>query len=165
VSASFGEVIDLYKADKGPGSKYNNYLTYGLYFDQVKGYLDNFPNVYVYMSKRLERDPLSLVKDLFTLLKVDPDVPIDTSFRANVSGIPKRRALISLQQRDSIAKRIIKALLPETTWQKLRSRLLSSEIRHEPMDDETANALKEYYEADIRKLERLLGADLSGWLL
>lgn len=163
VTNSFTEAIASCKAGEGAGSIYNNYLTYGLYYEQVKAYMDTFPDVFVFLSERLALDPGRLMKDLFNFLEIKTDEPINTNFRANVSGIPKQNWVMTILQRDNFIKASIKALLPEMKWQILRTRLLNKVVRHDSIESSTTQFLKEYYHHDILKLEHLLGVKLLTW--
>jgi len=69
------------------------YRKAGFYYDSVKAYSRDFSNVKACLFDDLEKDPSSLVQELYGFLGVDPAFVPNTSTRYNVSGNPKSRML------------------------------------------------------------------------
>ena len=161
-TGSFEEAIEVCLS--GGASPFNNYLTYGLYADQVKGFLEAFPHVAVRTANELRQDPAAVVRGLLEFVGADPSEPIDTSFRANISGLPRRQWLVSLVVGDNPLKRALKPLLGDTARQKLRTLALRRSVQKEPMSDEARATLREYYAQDVERLGRMLGRDFRAWL-
>jgi hypothetical protein len=161
-TGTFEEAIEACKA--GRVSPLNNYLAYGLYADQVEGFQSAFSHVSMQTADDLRRDAGAVVRELLDFLGADPTIPIDTDFRANISGLPRRRWLVSLVVGDNPLKRVLKPLLGDTARQKLRTLLLRRSVQREPMSEEAAEVLKEYYAEDVERLGRVLDRDFSAWL-
>ncbi len=158
----FEESIEACLADAV--SPYNNYLTYGLYSEQIAAYSELFPRVSVHTTDDLARDPAGVVGELLRFLRVDPSVRIDTDFRANISGKPARRWLVSLVVKDNALKRAVKPFLKDTVRQKVRTLVLERSVRREPMSETAADRLRQFYHSDVERLSRLIGRDLGEWL-
>ncbi len=67
------------------------YKELGLYYEQVKRYLDVFGTrqVKVLLNDELRANPELVLHDVFVFLGVKEDVVIDTSVRYNVAGVPR----------------------------------------------------------------------------
>lgn len=161
-TGSFEDAIEACKT--GRISPYNNYLTYGEYADQVEAFRSAFPHVTIQTADDLRQDTGAVVRELLDFLNVDPSIPIDTDFRANISGLPRRRWLVSLVVGDNPLKRAVKPLLGDTARQKLRTVLLRNSVQREPMSEEAAGTLREFYAGDVERLGRMLDRDFSAWL-
>src|SRR5437764_4019648 len=74
------------------------YKELGLYYKQVKRYLDVFgtQRVKVVLYDEFCLNTVQVVRDVFAFLGVKEDVIIDTSVRYNVAGVPKSRRLYTL---------------------------------------------------------------------
>lgn len=162
VHQSFEEVLAA--CESGTVSPFNNYLTYGRYFEQVQAYRQNFPHVEVFLSDDLAAQPSEVVRECLAFLGVDSEAPIDTKFRANVSGVPRHERLAAFVIADNPLKRMIKPLLSDAMRQRLRTAVLRRTVRNQPMSQSAATQLRGYYAEDIRALSGLLDRDFSGWL-
>lgn len=145
------------------------YKELGLYYKQVKHYLDVFGKrrVKVLLYDELFANPEGELRDVFTFLGVREDVSIDTSVRYNVSGSPKSRKFYNLLDNfiynPSFLEKRIKSLVPQhlrTAW---ASKIIGMSVEHVPLDDAVGAELKAYFAEDVRRLEDLLHRDLLGW--
>jgi hypothetical protein len=161
VDGTFEEALNACR--EGRASPYNDYLSYGRYSDQVRAYLREFERVKVCLSDELASRPQETVREVLDFLGVDPDHPVDTGFRSNVSGTPRRAWLTSLVLGDNLLKRAVKPFLSDATRERLRTSLLRGSLRREPMSEAAESFLRDYYRDDIRELSGLIGRDLSGW--
>jgi len=143
------------------------YRTGGCYYAQVKRYFDLFPReqIEVYLYEDFERRPLSIMRDTFGFLGVDPTFEPDMSIRYNVSGDVRSRFVHSLFAAPSAAKDVLRPLLPRAVRQRLRGAIMERNTKptQSLMAPETRCALAEFYREDIRRLSELLGRDLSEW--
>lgn len=145
-------------------SAYYPLLEIGLYYEQVKRYLDRFPpaNVRIYWYEESWRRPDLFLADLFEFLNVDPSFQPDTSRRSLVRKSPRSTALnYAAKQLDLVhnaSERIPSWLRPSIR------RLLFRSGRAVTMDRKDRQFLIEYYREDASKLASLLNRDLSGWL-
>jgi len=143
-----------------------DYLNHGLYYEQVKAYLDNFKNVKVYLFEELKNSE-SFTEDLFVNLDLDVPEIKDTNISLNPSGIPKKIWLIRLLNRDSVAKRFLKKHFyskHKHSFQKIKAKLMRMSIEKNTMSVETREELKDFFREDVLKLQDLLGVDLTQWI-
>ena len=141
------------------------FLEYGLYYEQVKRYLDLFSsnNVRIYIHETAWQNPASLLRDLFGFLGVDFSVKVDTSKRALERRAPKSMLIQHLMKKTGLSHRI-KKVLPTSLQGNLRSALFKQKqsLRLDPDD---RRYIQEHYRADIQGLSSLLKRDLGAWLV
>src|SRR4030095_6852400 len=90
---SFEEAIDTEGERKRENWHFDyQYTGRGLYFEQVKAYIENFQKVKIYLNEDLASDPQGVVRSLEEFLEID-QVPLDFGESLNVSGEPKVEAL------------------------------------------------------------------------
>ncbi|MFH0818640.1 MAG: sulfotransferase [Patescibacteria group bacterium] len=144
------------------------YKKAGLYYKQVKDFLDNFSQVKIYLFDDLRTKPLNIIKDIYQFLQVDDNFVPDISRRHNVSGIPKNKFLYNLLHKPAPLKdelkSILKKIIPEKSWNNMRDQVKAKNLKKIPMDPETKKQLTKYYQLDIEKLSKLINRDLSSWI-
>ena len=163
--SSFREHVEV--CLRGAGRKlgiYYPFLEVGLYYQQVKRYLDLFPQdrVRVYWYEEAWRQPSLLLTDLFQFLSVDPAFHPDTSRKELERRAPR------LVTPHYFLKKLgiwypLKACIPH--W--LRSGLARLAFRNAhslTLDPKDRQYLIDYYREDVQKLASLLKRDLSAWL-
>jgi hypothetical protein len=143
------------------------YKSVGLYYNQVKAYLENFDNVKVYLYDDLKNNSLRLVQDIYRFLEVDDSfVPSSLGEKYNVSGVPKNKLLHKFLRGNNIIKTILKpvvqvALPNKKQRQKLINRIIQKNLQKPQMKLETREYLKNYFKEDILKLQDLINRDFS----
>lgn len=141
------------------------YKDVGLYYDQVKAYLENFDNVKIYLFDDLKSAPETLLESLFTFLGVDKTfLPNNLKEKYNVSGVPKYYFLQNFLKNKNVTKGILKLIIPNTLRRKIVSRIDKSTLQRIPMNAEDREYLINYYKDDINKLQKLINRDLSDWM-
>ncbi|WP_022671139.1 sulfotransferase family protein [Hippea alviniae] len=146
------------------------YKDVGLYYNQVKAYLENFENVKIYLYDDLMNNRLGVVQDIYRFLEVDDNfVPESLNEKFNVSGIPKNRFLHEFLSKDSLVKKLIRpvvrTVMPDREKrQKLINKIMQKNLKKPKMKPETREYLKQFYKEDILKLQDLINRDLSHWL-
>lgn len=162
------------RIEKGVDPKYH-YRNRGFYFRQLVPYYEAFgaENIHVYLYEDLRNDPLSIMRDLFSVLGVDSAFTPDVSAKHNVSGIPKNQVLHKfyhfLQGDDqNIIKRLAKRSLPVTLRQRLRGRVVRNlqrtNLTKPSLLPGVRNDLLVGYKEDILQLQDLIKRDLKHWL-
>ena len=139
----------------------------GMYYNQVKAYLENFNKVKVYLYDDLVKDPLGLAKDIYNFLEVDTTFVPDTTVKYNISGIPRSRLLQRFLKKPNIVKTLLRPItrmIPEQKRAKIISGLRYKNLEKPQMKPETQEYLKNFYREDILKLQKLINRDLSNWL-
>ena len=140
------------------------FLEYGLYYEQVKRYLDFFSHAHlrIYLYEEAWRSPARLLKDLFVFLGVDSCFDVDTSVRNLQRRAPKAMAMHYVLRKSGLVPGI-KKLIPASLHSRLRAALFKQKPSLQ-LDAKDRQYALEYYRADIQKLSSLLGRDLSLWL-
>jgi hypothetical protein len=165
LTRSFRQHVELCLRNTAPTfGPLRPFLEYGLYYEQVKRYLDLFAlaHVRIYLYEEAWRSPAQLLKDLFGFLGVDSCVDVDTSARDLQRRAPKAMAMNYLLKRSGLVPGI-KRLLPVSLGRHLRAALYKQKpsLHLDPKDRQLT---QEYYRADIQKLSTLLDRDLTAWL-
>jgi hypothetical protein len=142
-----------------------NYYYYqrGLYYKQVKGYLDIFgkDHVLIILFEELADEPLGVLKKAFQFLEVDDTFVPQIKVHNPGGGILK---IPSFWEDMGLFLK---------TYQFIFSKNLIKKIPHlirnlgrkppPPIDSITAQKLRNKFYKDICQLERLIGKDLSAW--
>ena len=142
-----------------------NYYYYhrGLYFEQVKRYLDRFgkKHVKILLFDELTKTPVPVVQDLYRFLSVDdsfvPAIKVHNP-AGGILNIPrfwKDTGLFLKTFQFVFSKNLVKKM-PHLCRNLGRKPPL-------PINSDTAHRLRKNFENDICRLEDLIGKDLSAW--
>jgi len=143
----------------------SRYLELGMYFEQVKIFIEEFDNVHVIIYDDYKNDCSSEMDNVFKFLDVDA-FKVNTEEKYMVGGWEwKNKRIKSLIMKKSPFKTVFKFLLPFKSLRKdimvnFRKRNIN---KIEKINSETEKWLKEYYKSDIEKLSLLLDKDLNNW--
>ena len=144
-----------------------HYVKTGMYYYQVKAYLDNFRQIKIYFFEELKFKD-SLLKDLYAFLEVRFTKELKDNKEYNVSGYPRNKLIHNLLNKDNAIKKIIKpvvnSILPKGSIQKVVSNIQNKNLKKVSMKNDTRERLKNVFEDDIKKLSNLIEMDLSHWL-
>ena len=144
-----------------------HYVKTGMYFNQVRAYLDNFKNVKIYLFEELKEKDI-LLEDLYKYLGVEFQEELKIDKEYNVSGYPKSKFVHNFFNKDSTFKSFLKStvkmLLPNEIIRKIVSNIKNKNLEKLPMKKKTKEKLKEVFRDDINKLSELISRDLSHWL-
>ncbi|TLD42416.1 MAG: Sulfotransferase [Candidatus Jettenia ecosi] len=145
------------------GKKYL-YIELGMYYQQVKRYLDVFPreNIKIYFYDDYKKDLMLLVKDLFRFIGVNPNITIDFSKKYNESKIPKNKYFNFIISKSGIKKSAIK-LFPLEYREKIKSIFFTNEKKPK-LSVEDKKFLLGIYREDIKNLSHVMNRDLHTWL-
>lgn len=142
-----------------------SYFDRGLYYKQVKRYMERFPATKVILFEDLVEQPDNTMRDLYQFMGVDYEKI--GLVRSNVSHQPKWIFLNRMV--NNTIKPLIKKL-PSRIRPRLRkmNRQIEENNRSEKklnigIDDKFFRILYDYYIEDIEKLEKLIDRDLSAW--
>lgn len=140
------------------------YVEHGLYYEQVKRYLDLFgeENVKIILNEDLGHHTQEVVKSTFEFLGLTTDIGSNYHIRHNTAEMPS--SVISgfiLKQRKLIhmASLIVPRFIRNFIYRKL---LISKGIPQ--IDPESKQLLAGYYQEDILQLQKLIKRDLSHWM-
>ena len=147
-----------------PDGQRINYITTGLYHRHLSRFLSIFPaeQVKVVLNDDLKDDAPRVVREVFSFLGIDPDVPVDTDIQLTVSGVPKVKGLHWLLAGKNPIKKVLAPFLPKRIIKSLR-RAKNANLERQYITPDERAALLPLFEADILELENLLGRDLTDW--
>ena len=142
-----------------------DYIGYGLYYEPIKAFKEEFPLFKVYLFEEIkERD--SFLSDVCLFLGIDQKVPIDTNFLSNPSGLPKNKVseiILKMISRDSAIKRSFNKLFPKNY--SIKHKLILKLLRRTRLNESVKKILiGDYFKKNIKKLQILINRDLSSWL-
>lgn len=151
----------------------NKRTRFGFYFNFLKAYFEDFPseNIYVGIYEELKQNPVGEIKKIYEFLGVDSSfVPpslmksVNASFkpRSNILKLVVHRFLRILKK---FSPRFYFSILDSNFLANLYSKLNKTSKRYAPMSAELRKRVIDFYAADVKNLEILLGRDLSVWKL
>jgi len=145
------------------------YKALSFYYEHVRHYVEVFgeQQVKVLLYEEFYTNPAQALRDVFTFLGVKEDVPINTSVRYNLSGMPKSRKLYTPLNRfifnpNGLEKRI-KSLIPLHLRKAWASKLIGMSVERVSMDSQIQAQLRAHYAGDVQRLQDLLQRDLACW--
>lgn len=174
---SFEKALDAEESRKedpdfinnNPHGNYRNYLykETGLYYQQVKRYLDVFgeENCYICLFDDLKNDSPRLMKGLFAFLGVQTDVDINY-VQQNISGSVRYPRLQNFlrttvpRMRDRL--RLPKGILSKPINYVLKKNKTNRKTEIELSEEELVR-LRDFFKEDINKTAELIKRDLSNW--
>jgi len=144
---------------------FGHYVRRGLYYEQVKRYFDLFDRqqIKIYLNEDLKVDSLGLMQSIFEFLEIDATFAPDTSFRPNVSGIPKNKLLHRFLGKSNPIRTLIEPLAP-ASLRKAMITFKGKNLAQPPLADEIRQQLIPLFREDVLKLQDLIERDLSSWL-
>ena len=153
---SFNEELEL--EQKRIKEKYNSFWYYkslSFYSHQIKAYMNNFSDVKVYLFEDFKNDPQTILSDIFKIFNVY-DIKFDSFEVYNKSSVLKNRYKYL---------RKFKWIFPEKINSSLGNYFLKNlyEDKEMNVDHESILKLKNMYEDDISRLEKILGVSLENW--
>jgi hypothetical protein len=143
-----------------------HYKYRGLYFQQVKRYLDVFSRdqMKIYLYDDLKKDAVSMLQDTFKFIGVDDTFLPNVSVKHNASGIPKNQELHKLLTRPNPVKTLLKTVLPDDLATQVKTYFKNKNLGKPELSPEVRKQLAAEYREDILQLQDLIQQDLSSWL-
>lgn len=140
---------------------FQQFLELGLYYNQVKRYLDTFGKEQVHIlfyadfKTNLDQQMTSLFQFL-NLQATDIDYAVKNPF------LSSNHRLISYLYKYRWIRKTIKSIVPKQGIKSIKNRFFSSKEKP-PFSTSLLNKMKDFYRHDISQLETLLNIDLSLW--
>lgn len=140
------------------------YLDRGLYFKQVKGYLENFKNVKIILFEDFKNNENLVLNDISDFLEVE-QFKYSKLNKLNISGTSKIRFITKIIKGDFfVVRKVLGFFIPNRNKKQLINYLQRKNTKKGvPICENTKNELKDFYKKDIIKLERLINRDLAHW--
>lgn len=149
---------------EGRGIIYD-YIGYGMYYGQVKAFMEEFSCLKVFFYDDLCKDARKLLKEMFGFIGVDEDFILDMETKYNISGDMRFQCLHTLISGKYPFKDLLKSFLPYETRQRIKFFIQGKTTRRCRMPDDIRKELIErHYKDDIVKLQGLIEKDLSMWI-
>lgn len=141
----------------------HQYLSLGLYADQVERYIRLFgkDRVQVLLHEQFKQDPKGMMRQVFAQIGVAPMDDMDVSGKFNEAAVPRNAALNRLLVRSG-ALSTMKSLVPRNLRGGFKNMLYSKKDLPQ-LSEEQARALWERYAADVDRLSTMLHTDLCQW--
>jgi len=144
-------------------NQHQMYVELGLYYEQVRRYLETFgrEQVGVYLLEDLETDPLRVMSELCRHIGVDPAL-LDTEEikRVRNPGVVPRSKWLYDVARFTVSRKLRDKILPRSVDVWLRQSSLLYKPYRRQWTVEEAKYLQSIYEPDLCRLEELLGRKL-----
>ena len=147
-----------------------SYKKYGLYYDNVKHYLDTFgqDKALILFNEDLESNPQKVLSHVCDLLMIVASfVPKIDFTKQNAAYLPKNPKISHLLNKYSQYSMLwsgLKKIFPIQLLRRLKTIINPSIPYQETLTNKkTIQQLKAYYKEDITKLETLVNRDLSAW--
>lgn len=146
-----------------------HYKHRGLYFSQVKPFINSFSRLKVFLTEDFYQTPKDIICQACNFLEVNADYESPyANVRYNTSGVPRFRVLNQLFVMKNPVQRFIRmaghAIFTEDKWIALRDSTRARIMVKPKMKPETRAFLNQYFREDILQLQDLLQRDLSIWL-
>ncbi len=143
----------------------NLYLELGLYYAQVKRYLDTFSpgNVKIIFSEDLRNNSKHVIHELYTFIGADPEFVPDTSIQYNEVYTPRYKNLTWIL--NTLGIRPLMKRISGSGIKKMTVKMLYKDKAEKgTISQEEKTFLINYYKEDTEKLSALLKKDLSHWM-
>jgi hypothetical protein len=143
------------------------YAHRGLYYEQVKDYLENFNKVKIFLYEDFKMHFDKTMESMCEFLKVDRSFQFTKREDMNRSAFPRFGTLGKIITVESKIKFRMLNYLPEEFRLGIKERFNrwnSSKNFPVPVSAATRAYLQEYYKEDILKLAKMTGLHLSSWL-
>jgi len=145
------------------------YKDVGLYYKQVKSYIDNFgSSTKIFLYDDLISKPEEFFKEIFKFLEVDQNFIPSTEKKFNVSYIPKNYFLDKILKKANPLKRTLRPVLLSILGNdntgdlcNFIKKINSKNLEFKP---ETRKKLIDFFHDAIMRLQNLIKHDLSAWM-
>lgn len=160
---SFYEALqqDYNKAEKGFG-KSAMYVERGLYYEQIKRYLDVFgeKQVKILIFEEFVKNTYETVRDVLRFLEVNSEPTDNVEIAYNTFFAP-RNNIVGYLFRSPTAYKLAHHLPSSVIKTAIRHKLLVKTTQKPPMEEKAKIMLQEIYHDDVARLQRLIGRPLK----
>jgi hypothetical protein len=142
------------------------YAHRGLYYLQVKAYMNAFPQVKIFLHDQFRNNFNGTLGELCSFLGVD-EFEFERRDDVNVSHKPKFASFGRLITMESRAKYKLLNVLPDSVRISIKEQFMrwnSSSKQQPEMSDDARKYLNNYYKDDLLKLQKLTGLNLASWI-
>ncbi len=163
VGESFESIVFKKSKHKFAHLYYQQFIELGLYYQQVKRYIDTFgkDQVKIYIYDDLDEHLNEMVSDVFRFLDINDLHVADLENKYNTYSTPRNpffRFIYSQKRLRTLARNLV----PKSSIEKVKNIFLTRDKKVE-RQQATVDELKRIYKPDIIELEKLLNRNLSAW--
>jgi len=153
---------DYYQKDKGWGISHL-YVELGQYFNQVKRYLDLFPEIQIkiFLYEDFKEDNLRIINEIFDFLEL-PGIHKIRKVASNKASIPKNIKLIQFLRKMNINNSMYRCL-PPSLMRILKNALFDSKKLPVLSKRDREYVFNKYFKADVEQLKNFVNLDLEKW--
>jgi len=143
-------------------SFFYDYIGVGMYYEQVKSYLENFDNVKVILFDEFKNDTSRVVKELLRFLGVDTDLlPQNIGKRYNVSRVLRKDFLTPLYRflffSNNKVKKNLANLLPAKN--KIIDAVHKLLLKRKKLKKKEKKEIMEIFDEDFKRLKELINSN------
>ena len=163
ISSTLEEVIECKSYNKKSKLFYQQYIELGLYFKQVKRYLEIFgsENVHIILYQDFKNDIEVIMKKVYHFLEVDSKFKPKVENTHNTFSIPKNNFIRIVYSFVGLRK-FLKFVIPENLVKRMKNTFFKKDEKPE-LSLKLRKKMNELFLHDINLLEDLLSKDLSIW--
>ena len=158
-------LLDDFNHDPKVWGNAHLYTEIGMYYQQVKRYLDAFgaENVKIIFTEDMKKNASGVIKELYNFIGVDSRFVADTSKQYNEVYTPKYKNLTWFLNKSGI-RPLMKKFSPRFIKNIIVKALYKGKSDKGEIPAAAKQFLKEKLQADVTQLGVLLNKDLSNWL-
>ena len=163
ITSTLEEVIENRSYNKKSKLFYQQYIELGLYFKQVKRYLEIFgsENVHIILYQDFKNDIEVVMKKVYHFLEVDSKFNPKVEKTHNTFSIPKNNFIRIVYSFVGLRK-FLKFFIPENLVKRMKNTFFKKDKKPE-LSLKLRKKMNELFLHDINLLEDLLSKDLSIW--
>jgi hypothetical protein len=141
----------------------NLYVEIGLYYEQVKRYMELFPQgqLHIVLFDDFKKNTAGEMKKIFSFLGVNPGVAINYNESYNESTLPRNKIIGGLYKNKKLRERIT-GLIPKALKKQFKKAVLTNKTLP-VITEEERSFLEAIFYNDVSHLSNLIGRDLSSW--
>jgi len=164
VNLPLDKIVNEENRDKLTNLYYQQYISLGYYYEQIKRYLDAFGSeqVKVFLYEDVVSNIDGVVSEIYSFLQVDDNYKPGTDQKHNVFLAPKN-SLIGKLYTSKAFRTIARKLFSEKLQNAVKNRFFVKE-KKPSLDQDLKNTMHSLFHDDILKTADLLNKDLSHWL-
>lgn len=163
-TSKFREAVnaDVLSTEKGWGVS-SLYVELGMYYEQVKRYLDLFPeeNVKIVLFDDFKVNTRGVMSEIYGFLGVDDNLALDIRSKFNKAMVPRFPRLHTVFSQTGLKRKLVSAM-PKILKEPLKDVLMVT-AEHLKLTKQDIDFAWPIFEHDVKKLAILIGKDLSHW--
>tara|TARA_B110000116_G_C16584223_1_gene467656 strand:- start:13 stop:813 length:801 start_codon:yes stop_codon:yes gene_type:complete len=145
----------------------SRYKELGLYYKQVKSYLEQLKNVHIIIYDDYKKDFQKEMNKVFDFLEIE-NTKINDVERHMVGGWQwEDEKIKKLMMKKNLLKSFLKIIFPfKSLRQKIKQQIQNRKtVKVKEVSSEDKKMLQDFYREDVQQLSKLLNRDLNHWII